>query len=128
MQTFEQKLLNTVKKDDIKSFNSMMRDTNLGNLRMGRFPVLSLLYLYGARRILSAYETGFLKISKWESVGEPIEVSQLFAKKAGKCMRLYFDEIVSPLEMLLILDRTRRVKKAYPVAKPSEAVRKRNIP
>ena len=125
MQAFEQKLLNTVKKDDIKSFKSMMRDTNLGNLRMGRFPVLSLLYLYGARRILSAYEEGFLKISNWENVGEPIEVSQLFAKKAGKCLRLYFDEIVSPIEMLLILDRTRRVKKAYPVAKPSESVRRR---
>ncbi len=125
MQTFEEKLLYTVKKDDLKSFKSMMREANLGNLRMGRFPVLSLLYLYGSRKILSAYETGFLKISTWEGVGEPIEISQVFAKKAGKCLRLYFDEIVSPLEMLLILDRTRRVKKAYPVVKPSEAVRKR---
>ena len=104
MHTFEEKLLYTVKKDDLKSFKAMMRDSNLGNLRMGRFPVLSLLYLYGARKILSAYETGFLKISSWESVGEPIEVSQYFAKKAGKCLRLYFDEIVSPIEMLLILD------------------------
>ena len=124
-QSLEEKLLYAIKKDDLKAFGALSEGVNPGNLRLGRFPVLSLLYLYGARKILSACEAQYLRISSWEPLGEPVCVAELFASKAGKCLRLYFDEIVSPVEMLLILDKTRRVKKAYPVAKPSEAIRKR---
>lgn len=124
-QSFEEKLLGAIKKDDLKAFNALLEETKLGNLRLGRFPVLSLLYLYGSRKILSAYEFAYLKISSWDELAEPAYVAELFASKAGKCLRLYFDEVVSPVEMLLILDKTGRAKKAYPVAKPSEAIRKR---
>ncbi len=120
-----EKLLSAIKKDDVKTFGQMTEEIHAGNYRLGRFPVLSLVYLYGARRIAAAYETRFLKISSWEPLDEPAETSALFAAKAGKCLRLYLNEIVSPVEMLLILDKTRRVKKVFPIAKPSEAIKRR---
>ncbi len=124
-QSLEEKLLSAIKRDDIKAFRAMAETDRLGNYRLGRFPVVSLLYLYKARKILSSYEAKFLKIVSWEPLGEPACISELFARKSGKCLRLYFDEIVSPLEMLLILDKTAQVKKLYRYVRPSEAVKER---
>ena len=122
---FENSLLQAIKKDDIKAFNALMEKAQCGTYRLGRFPVLSLLYLYKSRKILSEYEESFLKIASYEELGEPLEVSKKFSAKARKCLRLYLDEVVSPLEMLLILDRTQHLKKVFPMAKPSSAVKGR---
>ncbi|MCM1394436.1 MAG: hypothetical protein NC179_06040, partial [[Eubacterium] siraeum] len=125
MATIEFELFKAVKKDDIKAFEGLMERAQCGAYRLGRFPVLSLLYLYKSRKILAEYEENFLKISAYEELREPIEVSNRFSKKAGKCLRLYLDEVVSPLEMLLILDRTTHLKRVFPIAKPSSAIRGR---
>lgn len=124
-ESFEQKLLSAIMADDLKAFDAMNESAQLGSCKLGRFPVLSLLYLYGSRKILAAYEERFLKITTWQSFAEPASVSMTFAKRAGKCLRLYFDEVVTPIEMLLILDKTAKVKAAYPIARPSEAIRGR---
>ena len=121
----EEKLLQAIEKDDVKAFNALMQEARCGSYRLGRFPVLSVLYLFGARRILSAYEAEFLKIPSWEELGEPAMIVKRFSDRAGKCLRLYFHEVVSPLEMLLILDQTKKVKKLYPQLKTSEAVKAR---
>lgn len=119
-QLTEESLLQAIQKDDIKSF-----DAQWGRYRLGRFPVLSLLYLYKSRKLLSAYEDSFLKITGYEEKHEPISIYKAFSEKAGKCARLYLSEVVSPLEMLLILDKTRRLKRVYPLVKPSSAVKAR---
>ena len=124
-QALEQKLLTAIQYDDVYAFGVLMEKHPCGKLRMGRFPVLSLLYLYKANRILAAYESEFIKISAWEELSEPVSATARFYEKAGKCLRLYFDKIISPLEMLLILDEHKRLKKLYPLAKPSEAVKAR---
>ncbi|MDE7439775.1 MAG: hypothetical protein K2N23_04635 [Clostridia bacterium] len=124
-QSIENGLLEAVKKDDIKAFNALMEKARCGAYRLGRFPVLSLLYLYKSRKILSAYEEKFIKITAFQPLREPAEISKKFSGKAGKCLRLYLNEIVSPLEMLLILDKTRRLKRVYPLTKPSAAVKER---
>ncbi|MDE5601296.1 MAG: hypothetical protein K2J16_02240 [Clostridia bacterium] len=124
-QSLEERLLQAIKKDDINAFNSMMEKTQCGAYRLGRFPVLSLLYLYKSRKILAVYEESFLQITSFEVLKEPIEVSKKFSAKAGKCLRLYLSEEVSPLEMLLIMDNTKRLKRVYPMAYPSSAVRSR---
>ncbi|MDE6585240.1 MAG: hypothetical protein K2K80_00985 [Clostridia bacterium] len=124
-QSFEESLLETIIKDDIKEFNSLMEKARCGTYRLGRFPVPSLLYLYNARKILSAYEEKFLRITSFEPLLEPVEASKKFAKKAGKCLRLYLSEVVSPLEMLLIMDNTKRLTRVYPMTKPSSAVKAR---
>ena len=124
-QSIEEKLLEAIEKDDIKAFNALMENAQCGSYRLGRFPVLSVLYLYKCKKIINAYEEKFLKITAWEQLKEPTSVAKLFSEKAGKCLRLYISEIVTPLEMLLILDRTRKLKRVYPLTKPSETVKDR---
>lgn len=124
-QLIEESLLQAIKNDDTKGFNALMETVQCGSYRIGRFPVLSLLYLYKSRKIISVYEHQFLKITNFEVLREPLEVSKKFSDKAGKCLRLFLDETVSPLEMLLILDRTRHLKRVFPMTKPSAAVKER---
>ena len=123
--TIEESLLQAIKKDDIKAFDALMERTQGGAYRLGRFPLLSLLYLYKSRKILSEHEERFLKVTSFEELKEPIELSKKFSSKAGKCLRLYLSEIVSPIEMLLILDRSNHLKKVFPMTKPSSAVKGR---
>lgn len=124
-QLIEESLLQAIKKDDIKAFDALMKNARCGLYRLGRFPVLSLIYLYNAHKILSAYEEKFIKITNYEELMEPAEISKKFSAKAGKCLRLYLNEVVTPAEMLLILDNTRRLRRIYPLIKPSSAVKER---
>lgn len=117
--------MQAIQKDDSKAFHAFMGNAQCGTYTLGRFPVLSLLYLYQSRKILACYEERFLKITSYEALREPVEVAKKFARKAGKCLRLYLSELVSPLEMLLILDRTKHLKRIYPLTKPSGAVKGR---
>ena len=125
MLPLEDSLLQAIKNDDLKAFNALMENAQCGTYRLGRFPVLSLMYLYKARKLLLIYEQSVLKITVFEPLREPVEISKKFLSKAGKSLRLYFDEIVSPLEMLLVLDKTRRLKRLYPQTKPSAAIKER---
>jgi len=151
-QSIEDSLLQAIKKDDLKAFDALAEESRLrlnksgaisvgkGDAksaetvlpkdsvmayRLGRFPILSLLYLYKSRWIIAKYEEKLLQLAYFEELKEPVEISKKFAGKAGKCLRLYFDEIVSPLEMLLILDDTSRLKRLFPMAKPSSGVKGR---
>ncbi|MDE6474437.1 MAG: hypothetical protein K2L70_04995 [Clostridia bacterium] len=124
-QQIEQTLLEAIKKDDIKAFDALMETTQCGAYRLGRFPVLSLMYLYKSRKLISAYEDMFLKTTNSVTLSEPAEVSKKFSAKAGKCLRLYFNEVVSPLEMLLIMDDTNRLKRVYPKTNLSSGVKGR---
>lgn len=124
-QSIEDSLLQALQNDDIKAFEALGEKARSGAYRLGRFPVLSLLYLYKSRKILSAYEEKLLKTCEYEALSEPVSVSKKFSSKAGKCLRLYLNETVSPLEMLLILDKTRRLKRVYPLTKTPSAVKER---
>ncbi len=124
-QSTEENLLEAIKKDDIKAFEALMENAQCGAYRLGRFPVLSLMYLYKSRKLLSSYEQRFIKIASYEALGEPTEISKKFSAAAGKCLRLYLNEVISPLEMLLVLDKTRRLKRVFPLTRPSAAVKER---
>ncbi len=117
-QQIEESLFKAIKNDDLKAFADLMDKTQCGAYRLGRFPVLSLMYLYKSRRLISSYEQMFLEITNYNALSEPLEVSKKFSAKAGKCLRLYMNEVVSPLEMLLILDKTKHLKRAYLMTKP----------
>ena len=124
-QSIEEFLLEAIEKDDLKAFEALMEQRPCGVYRLGRFPVLSMLYLYKSRKIIAAYEEKFIKITTWEALKEPTSLAKLFSERAGKCLRLYLNEVVSPLEMLLILDNTKKLKRVYPLTKPSFAVKDR---
>lgn len=111
---FSEKLFQALKKDDLKEFRNCMETNPCGSLRLGRFPLLSVLYLYNSKRILRAYEKSFLRHNSWQDIGEPVELAAKFRSVAGKCLRLYLNETVSPAEMLLILDNNGKLKRVFP--------------
>ena len=124
MEFFEE-LFQALKNDDIKAFRSCMETTNCGSLRLGRFPVLSVMYLYKATRLLRVYEKGFLKHNSWRDVGEPMEIAAKFRSVAGKCLRFYLNETVSPVEMLLLLNRDFKLKRVFSQAHVTAPVKQR---
>ena len=67
-QSIEEFLLEAIEKDDVKAFAALMEQTQCGGYRLGRFPVLSVLYLYKSRKIISAFEEKFIKITAWELI------------------------------------------------------------
>lgn len=123
--SIEEKLLEAIQKDDVKAFDILLKDARCQNWRLGRFPVLSILYLYNSKKITAKHEQNLIKITQYEQKSEPMALSKLFSEKAGKCLRLYLNEVVTPLEMLLILDKTKKLKGIYPLAKPAEEIKNR---
>ena len=122
---FNLKLLKALQKDNVKEFKSCMDESNCGTLRLGRFPVLSVMYMYKCRRLLRIYEKTFLRYNSWRDVGEPLDLAAKFRAVAGKCLRLYLNETVSPIEMLLLLDRNLKVKKVFPQLRVVPPVKQR---
>ena len=102
---FENKLLEAIKKDDLKSFSLLMPTNADLNLCYGRFPILSLLYLYSSFKILSKFEKFLLPIHNFRVVEERNEIYKKFKTRAKKSIRLFFDgEIIYPALMLGVLN------------------------
>ena len=121
-------LFDAVKKDDCETFFNLTKNTRLGSTCFGRFPVLSLMYLYGSDKLVKNFEKKLLDVGVYTVVDEPEEIYPVFKEKAKKCLRLYVDKdaVVSPLEMLLILGRGAHFWHAYPSAAKNATV-KNNI-
>ena len=113
---FEQadRLVEIVRTDDVKAFGEIA-SPDLFAAVFGRFPLLSLLYLFSAGRIVRAYRSGILKERPRTHYDHIPEADALFAKKAGKALRHYADRDVSPLEMLAVLGRGRELRKLFAV-------------
>lgn len=122
---FAEKLFSSIKNDDIKAFDELNSQSPCAPVCFGRFPILSVMYLFSSRKLIKKYEDKFIRNSARKELPELTDISSAFRKKAGKCLRLYAEETVSPLEMLLILDKTAALKRIYPSARPSSAVKAR---
>ena len=124
MEIFD-KLLSAIKTDNVQLYDSLKKTVGSGDLRYGRFPLLSLMYLYKAKRLISLYEKNYLNIVNYRVCDEPIDLYVEFAKKAGRCLRLYIggQTVVSPLEMLLILGKTHKLRKSYSIALCTPTIR-----
>lgn len=119
----EERLYAAIEKDDLRAFKDIARKYRCGELRLGRFPVLSALYLCKSKKIISAYESEYIKYSSWKELPEPAALSSRFIGVAGKCLRLYFSDIVTPAEMLMLCGDDSRLKRVYPILAPNAAVR-----
>lgn len=117
----EQEKLNqlfiAIKKDDCKSFSSIMLSNSDLNISFGRFPILSLLHLYGSYSILAKYEKYLCKIHEYQKVFEPYDIYSDFKKKAKKSLRLFLnsEEFVYPILMLAILDERDELQNNYKI-------------
>ena len=110
-----EKLFVAIKKDDLKSFSLIMLSNSDLNISFGRFPILSLLYLYGSYAILAKYEKFLLPIHNYSIVYEPYDAYLDLKKKAKKSIRLFAgsEEIIYPILMLAILDEREELNKSY---------------
>ena len=120
-------LLEAIKYDDVKKYSTFSKEIGIGDLRFGRFPLLSVMYLYRSKKLMARYEKQYLLINTYRIVYEPFELYCDFTKIAGKCLRLYAGNesvFVSPLEMLLISGRTHKLRKVYPLSVCTPAIRK----
>ncbi len=110
LELFEQ-----IKKDDVKAFSKLVENNSLHTISYGRFPLLSVLYLYHAYRILKKYERELQNVHNYRKVNEQYEIYNAFKQKAGRSLRLYIKDnaVVSPEEMLAVLGESGRLKKIY---------------
>ena len=108
---FENNLLEAIKKDDLKSFSLLMPTNADLNLCYGRFPILSLLYLYSSFKILSKFEKALLPIHNFRIVEERNEIYKKFKTRAKKSIRFFSnDEIIFPVLMLGVLNEREILK------------------
>jgi len=113
----KQDLYLAIKKDNLISFDKYVQSEHILDLSFGRFPILTLAYLYNSRRIIRKYEDKLLSIRSYTKIDENYEMYSDFKQKAGRCLRLYINQnTISPLEMLAILGQVSRLEKVYPKA------------
>lgn len=117
METTSAQILNAVKTDDIKLFSYLTEQKKgLLSLSFGRFPILSLCYLYKAAKITAAYEKLLLQTTAYVIEEEDFASYKRFRVRAKTCMRLYRGKglFVTPLEMLAVLGETYKLVYLYP--------------
>ena len=107
-----EQIFNAIKSDDLVIFAGVIKGNE--NISFGRFPILSLCFLYGSNKIIDKYFDVLCKIEKYHVIDEFFEIYNTFKIVAGRALRLYVDgSIVSPLEMLAILHKDNKVKKSF---------------
>ena len=116
MEKEYKQLFDAIRLDNLVSFCSLV-DENKSYLEVsfGRFPILSVCYLFKAKHIIKKYEKQLLLKSQFIKTTEPVLLQKTFMKNSGRCLRLFLDRdcIVFPIEMLAILGQDRKVKKLY---------------
>ncbi len=114
------RILEAIKQDDLALFSALTDKSK--NLLFGRFPLLSLCYLYNAKHIIKKFEPELLKVTNYNLVQENVEIYQAFKKFAGKALRLYIkpNTLVTPIEMAAILNSDAKVKQIYKNVKLSD--------
>ncbi len=107
-------LFEAIKSDDEKVFTSLIVSKSDLNLCFGRFPLLSVCYLYKSYKIINKYEKYMLPINQFQILPEIIEIYKKFKMVAGRFIRFYVhDELVYPIEMLAMLDEREMLTKNY---------------
>lgn len=107
------KILVAIKTNDLVLFSSCIKGNK--GLSFGRFPILSLCYLYKANKIIKKYKKELIKVTKYIFIDEPYEIYKQFKSVAGRCLRLYVkqDNLISPIEMMAIMHKDRDVKRYF---------------
>lgn len=114
MENESKRILDIIKKDDIKEFDRLIFKKK--NLRLGRFPLLSIAYLYGSQGIYSRFQGKLLspEFTNYNSIlEEPVALYDDFKKVAGKCLRFYLEDVVEPVEMLAIMGKSELLQKIW---------------
>ncbi len=107
-------LLDAIKKDNISAFKKLIVVEDCKYYTYGRFPVLSLCYLWDSWKIISSFEKYLIKINEgFIDVGDDLASYARFKRQAKRALRLYVDndKLVTPLEMLAVLQKNIRLSR-----------------
>ena len=113
MQEDKLELLNAIIQDDNKAFAERMK-SSVRNLSFGKFPLLTIMYMYGSHKIIKEYREKLLTINNFEVLEEPLFLHQKFRSIAKRNLRLYNDdEFISPFEILLLKGDNIEFRRCY---------------
>ena len=110
------RLLQAIAEDDTDVFSELVKSTAAKSIRFGRFPLLSLLYLYNSQKLIKLFEKDLCRIQVFNLIPEDFSIYLRFKEKAGRALRLYSPkkQIVTPLEMLAILGEDFHLVSSFP--------------
>lgn len=121
----EQQILAAIKADNIEEFSKFIsQKRGYLSLCYGRFPVLSICYLYKSSKIIKEHQRALSTITVYTYTDEDFDVYKKFKEYAKRCLRLYRAEksIVSPLEMLAILEDSVYLTEVYDVLSKNQTI------
>jgi len=105
------RLLTAIKIDDKKAFSDLTANSKYLSLCYGKFPILSLLYLYNSNKILSSFERDLIYVKDYIFVEDDIETNIKFKALSHRGMRLFLEkDVISPAVMLAILGEDYKLK------------------
>ena len=110
------KIFEAVKHDDLASFSSLIeKDNSLISLCFGRFPLLSVCYIFNSKKIIKKFCKELYGINNFTVVEEPFLIYCTYKKLAGKNIRLYANKqnLVMPIEVKSILHHDAFVRRHY---------------
>ncbi|MFI3229415.1 MAG: hypothetical protein R3Y23_04560 [Bacillota bacterium] len=126
-QIEQERLFAAIVNDDATTFKSIVNTPELLALSFGRFPLLSLCYLYDSNNIIVKNESDLLGISEYIVVPEIYDISRKMRATSPKSLRLYQQNgaIVSPLEMAVIIGDSYTFKSIFNKANPTSDIKER---
>ena len=111
--------------NDVKALDTLLDSKERLSIAFGRFPLLSLAYLYSAYKVVAKYEKVLSTITDYVQVDEYHEDYLLFKKKAKKSLRLYLNgQIITPIEMSAVLCDAQGVSTNLPHTQNLDRVKK----
>ena len=120
-------LFEAIKKDNVKEFENNIKEYNELDISFGRFPILSLMYLYNSKKLINKYEDKLIALNKFTHIfPEETDAINKFREYAGRTIRVFnIDSFILPLEMLLCLGNTNKFRKIYPKSPTSNETKLR---
>ena len=119
-------IFEAIKCDDLVTFSALMQNEGdkIFSISFGRFPMLSVCYLYNAKKIITMYEDKLIKTGNFVRVYEPFEIYEKFVKLAKKSFRLYMqeDSTVYPIEMLVFTRQYDYLSNKYVLLYKNESI------
>ena len=119
-------IFEAIKLDDLVTFSALMENEGdkIFSISFGRFPILSVCYLYNAKKIIAMYEDRLIKTGNFVRIYEPFEIYEKFIKLAKKSFRLYMqeDSIIYPIEMLVFTRQYDYLSNKYVLLYKNESI------
>ena len=111
-QVVYKEIFNAIKSDNLVLFSSYFEEYK--NISFGRFPLLSLCYLYNSKKLIKNYKKTLVSVNSYVVIDEYVDIYKKFYAVDGRNLRHYvYGDVVSPVEMLAILNKDSDVKKIF---------------